>query len=210
MSLRLEFNYYPVLDRFALRLQRAAYIQGQLVKFIIFSLNIILTKHCKLYLKLQWHLQKEPDRKADIYSGGGISLRSNVITLHYYLYNACGFVYAFNSSHGGRYIILYVPFMLHDYFKSFAFVLWIHECVYDVSDRSITVWRHCWAVRIMRAAPHSTMPADWVSMTQWRTCWASLGRMASLASPRTRSLSCILLLSEFNGSPKAWLSVPSD
>lgn len=116
----------------------------------------------------------------------------------------------FNSSHGGRYIILYVPFMLHDYFRSFAFVLWIHKCVYDVSDRSITVWRHCWAVRIMRAAPHSTTPADWVSMTRWRTCWASLGRTASLASPRTRSLSCILLLSEFNGSPKAWLSVPSD
>lgn len=67
------------------------------------------------------------------------------------------------------------------------------------------MWKHCWAGRTMRAAPHSTTPADWVSMTQWRTCWASRGRTAWLASPRTRSLSCILLLSEFSRSQKRCL-----
>lgn len=53
----------------------------------------------------------------------------------------------------------------------------------------------------MRAAPRSTTPADWASTTQSRTCWACLGRMASLASPRTRNRPCILPLSEFRGTP---------
>lgn len=46
-------------------------------------------KHCKLYLKLQRCLQNEAQRKADVYTGNGISLYlcSNIITLHYYLYN---------------------------------------------------------------------------------------------------------------------------
>lgn len=72
----------------------------------------------------------------------------------------------------------------------------------NMSNFSLTVWRHCWAVRIMRAAPLSTTLADWVSMTQWRTCWASRGRSASNASPRTRSLPCTLLPSEFQLVPE--------
>ena len=76
-----------------------------------------------------------------------------------------------------------------------------------MSHLSITAWRLCWAVRIMRAAPHSTMLADWVSMTQWRTCWASRGRSALHASPRTRSLPCTLPPSEFDWPPRARLCI---
>lgn len=70
------------------------------------------------------------------------------------------------------------------------------------------MWRHCSAVRIMRAARHSITLADWVSMTQWKTCWDSRGRSALHASPRTRSLPCTLLLSEFILSLKAQLPIP--
>lgn len=84
--------------------------------------------------------------------------------------------------------------------------VYIQTCFYAVSNFSITVWRHCWAARITRVAPHSTTLAGWVSMTPWGTCWASRGRSALHASQRTRSRRCTLPLSEFNSPPRAWLT----
>lgn len=93
--------------------------------------------------------------------------------------------------------VLHIYYAYHCRFKS---LITYRKCVYDLSDLRITVWRRCWAVRIMRAAPRCTTPADWAFTTQWRTCWASPGRTASLTSPRIRSLACTLPLSKFKRS----------
>lgn len=121
-------------------------------------------------------------------------------------------------SHGWSYVIcaLYAAWLLPVFYICAMFntpiaayyKVWIHQCVSNLSHHSIAAWRNCLAARITRAAPRSTTLAGWVSMTQWRTCWASRGRSASRASPRTRSPPCTLLLSEFNWSLRAGLSIP--
>lgn len=76
-------------------------------------------KYSKLYLKEQWWLQKESDRKVNI-RYPGLPLNSNIITLHHYFYNVCGGI---SKCSLGRSYVICVIFMLHNYSKAFAYVL---------------------------------------------------------------------------------------